>query len=184
MTFHLNVRVAWHDNQWNGAVCNDPLLNSYCLDLERIRSSRLDNKEVQFKGKLFADIAPDDLPPCKAESGAFMNQHQWVRSVEHPYASNKKTQDTHGHLLKTNIPVPPYSTFAVPFYWMLRGNQDELQSQLPQELPPDEEPPFPSPWVFSKSRQRAICELFFGRLTVGRSLVFFYTKSGHPLEEA
>lgn len=184
MTFHLNVRVAWHDNRWNGAVCNDPPLNSYCLDLERIRSSRLDTKEVQFKGKLFADIAPDDLPPCKAESGAFMNQHQWVRSVEHPYASNKKTQDTHGHLLKTNIPVPPYSTFAVPFYWMLRGNQDELQSQLPQELPPDEEPPFPSPWVFSKARQRAICELFFGRLTAGHSLVFFYTKGGHPLEEA
>lgn len=184
MTFHLNVRVAWHDNRWNGTVCNDPLLNSYCLDLERIRSGRLDTKEVQFKGKQFADIAPDDLPPCKAESGAFMNQHQWVRSVEHPYASNKKTQDTHGHLLKTNIPVPPYSTFAVPFYWMLRGNQDELQSQLPQELPPDEEPPFPSPWVFSKARQRAICELFFGRLTAGRSLVFFYTKSGHPLEEA
>ncbi|MBQ0942292.1 ATP-dependent RecD-like DNA helicase [Ideonella sp. 4Y16] len=184
MTFHLNVRVAWHDNRWNGTVCNDPLLNSYCLDLERIRSSRLDLKEVQFKGRLFADIPPDDLPPCKAESSAFMSQHQWVRTVEHPYASNKKTQATHGHLLKTNIPVPPYSTFAVPFYWMLRGNQDELQSQLPQELPPDEDPPFPSPWVFSKARQRAICNLFFGRLTAGRSLVFFYTKSGHPLEEA
>lgn len=184
MTFHLNVRVAWHDNRWNGTVCNDPLLNSYCLDLERIRSSRLDAQEVKFRSRLFADMAPDELPPCKAESGAFMNQQQWVRSVEHPYASNKKTKETHGHLLKTNIPVPPYSTFAVPFYWMLRGNQDELQAQLPQALPPDEEPPFPSPWVFSKARQRAICDLFFGRLTTGRSLVFFYTKSGHPLEEA
>jgi hypothetical protein len=71
--FHLNVRVAWHDNRWNGAVCNDPLTNSYCLDLERIRSSRDDDQEVKFKGKLFADISPDDLPPCKAESGAFMN---------------------------------------------------------------------------------------------------------------
>jgi hypothetical protein len=184
MTFHLNVRVAWHDNRWNGTVCNDPLLNSYCLDLERIRSSRQDSQEVRFRGKLFADMAPEQLPPCKAESAAFMNEHQWVRRVEHPYASNKKTQDTHGHLEPTDIPVPPYSTFAVPFYWMLRGNQEELQSQLPHQLPADEEPPFPSPWVFSKARQRAICELFFGRLTAGRSLVFFYTKSGHPLEES
>jgi hypothetical protein len=184
MMFHLNVRVAWHDNAWNGTVCNEPLLNSYCLDLERIRSSRVDTKEILFRGKLFADIPPDDLPPCKAESGAFMNRHQWVRSVEHPYASNKKTQQTHGHLKKTNIPVAPYSTFAVPFYWMLRGNQEELQSQLPTALPTDEEPPFPSPWVFSKERQRAICELFFGRLTPKKSMVFFYTKSGHPLEEA
>jgi AAA domain/UvrD-like helicase C-terminal domain len=181
--FHLNVRVAWHDSRWNGTVCGDPLSNSYCLDLERIRSSRQDSQEVLLKGKLFADIPPDQLPPCKAEAGAFMNEHRWVRSVEHPYASNKKAQKTHGHLLRTNISVPPYTTFAVPFYWMLRGNQEELQSQLPTALPPDEEPPFFSPWVFSKSRQRALCDLFFGRLTSGKSLVFFYTKSGHPLEE-
>lgn len=71
--FHLNVRVAWHDNRWNGAVCNDPQANSYCLDLERIRSSRDDVQEVKFKGKLFGDISPKDLPPCKAESGAFIN---------------------------------------------------------------------------------------------------------------
>jgi hypothetical protein len=181
--FHLNVRVAWHDNRWNGAVCNDPLTNSYCLDLERIRSSRDDDQEVKFKGKLFADISPDDLPPCKAESGAFMNVDQWVRSAEHPYASNKKAQATHGHLLKTNFTVPPYSTFAVPFYWMLKANQEEIQAELPIPLPPDEDAPFPSPWVFSKERQRALCELFFGRLTPKKSLVFFYTKSGHPLEE-
>src|SRR5205823_758357 len=30
----------------------------------------------------------------------------------------------------------------------------------------------------------ALCELFFGRLKPTRSLVFFYTKSGHPLGEA
>ena len=36
----------------------------------------------------------------------------------------------------------------------------------------------------SKARQEALCELFFGRLTAGKSLVFFYTKSGHPLGEA
>jgi hypothetical protein len=181
--FHLNVRVAWHDNRWNGTVCNAPLTNSYCLDLERIRSSRKDAHEVAIKGREFADIAPDDLPPCIAEGGAFMNQHQWVRSVEHPYANNKKAQETHGHLLRTNIPVPPYSTFAVPFYWMLRNNQEEIEAELPTALPPDVDPPFPSPWVFSDERQRALCDLFFGRLTPGKSLVFFYTKSGHPLEE-
>lgn len=182
--FHLSVRVAWHDNRWNGAVCNDPVRNSYCLDLDRIRRDRRDEVELKFKGKLFADIAPDDLPPCKAEAGAFMNATQWVRSVEHPYANNAKTSATHGHLLKTNIPVPPYTTFAVPFYWMLRNNQESIQNQQPIPLPPDEPPPFPSPWVFSKERQRALCDLFFGRLIPKESLVFFYTKSGHPLEEA
>jgi len=180
--FHLNVRVPWHDNAWNGAVCNDPLANSYCLDLERIRSGRDDAEEIKFSGKSFADIAPDDLPPCRAESAAFMSPHQWVRSVEHPYATIRKTQETHGHLQKTNLPVPAFTTFAVPFYWMLRANADTVQAETPTPLPPDEDPPFPSPWVFSAERQRAISQLFFGRLNAGASLVFFYTKSGHPLE--
>jgi hypothetical protein len=65
--FHLNVRVAWHDDRWNGRVCNDPLSNSYCLDLERIRANRQDAQEVKLRGKMFADISPDDLPPCQAE---------------------------------------------------------------------------------------------------------------------
>ena len=30
----------------------------------------------------------------------------------------------------------------------------------------------------------ALCELFFSRLAVKESLVFFYTKSGHPLDES
>jgi hypothetical protein len=27
---HLTIRMAWHDNKWNGEVCKDPVGNSYC----------------------------------------------------------------------------------------------------------------------------------------------------------
>jgi len=40
MMHHLNVRVAWHDNRWDGHVCRQPALNGFCLDLERIRAER------------------------------------------------------------------------------------------------------------------------------------------------
>jgi hypothetical protein len=180
----LNVRVAWHDNRWNGSVCKNPVANSYCLDLERIRAERNDAVEVTLSGKSFSEIDPSQVPPCRAESGAFMNSTPWVRIVEHPYADNAKTADTHGHLLKTRLTVKPFSTFAVPFYWMLRDHQREIEEAVPTPLPPDEESPFYSPWVFSRDRQEALCELFFSRLTAKKSLAFFYTKGGHPLEEA
>lgn len=181
---HLNVRVAWHDSRWNGTVCRDPAGNSFCVDLERIREARDEVSEVKWAGKRFSELYADDLPPCKAESAAFMNDTEWFRVVNHPYASLTKTKETHGNLQETRIRVPEYSSFAVPFYWMLRQNQEELDGQLPTPLPPDAEPPFPSPWIFSSERQRAIGDHFFGQIAVGRSLVFFYTKSGHPLEEA
>lgn len=181
--FHLNVRVAWHDNRWNGTVCRKPLENSFCVDLERIREERKDSEAV-LGGKWFAELSPDQLPPCKAEGGAFMSSKAWTRVVEHPYAAITKAKATHGHLKKTKLTVEPYSTFAVPFYWMLRQHQEGIDKQLPVPLPPDEDSPFDSPWVFGRARQEKINELFFGRLTKGLSLVFFYTKGGHPLDEA
>ena len=37
MSLHLTVRVAWHQERWNGTVCQQASGNSYCLDLKRIR---------------------------------------------------------------------------------------------------------------------------------------------------
>jgi hypothetical protein len=182
--YHLDVRVAWHDNKWDGTVCRNPCANSFCVDLDRIRLERDDAAEQLLAGKSFAELTPKQHPPCKAESGAFMNSREWIREFNHPYQALSKTQVTHGQLKPTYVKVEPYSTFAVPFLWMLREQQEQIDNSQPEPLPPDEESPFPSPWVFSKKRQEALCELFFGRLTVGKSLVFFYTKAGHPLDEA
>jgi hypothetical protein len=182
--YNLNVRVAWHDNKWDGTVCRNPRANSFCVDLDRIRAERDDAAEQPLAGKHFAELTPNQHPPCKAESGGFMNAREWIREFNHPYQALNKTQATHGQLKPTRIKVEPYSTFAVPFLWMLREQQEKIDNSLPQLLPPDEDAPFNSSWVFSKARQEALCELFFGRLTAGKSLVFFYTKSGHPLDEA
>ena len=113
-----------------------------------------------------------------------MNDREWWRLVQHPYQNIKTTAETHGHLRPTKIRVPAYSTFATPFLWMLRESQDRIDDQMPTALPPDDEPPFKSAWVFGRERQEALASLFFDRLTSQHSLVFFYTKSGHPLDEA
>jgi len=181
MISHLNVRVAWHDNRWSGCVCRSPSANSFCVDLDRIREARNEQAEEAVAGQPFGTLGANELPPCIAESAAFMNDSEWWRVVEHPYQSITRAASTHGHLRPTRVEVPAYSTFAVPFLWMLRESQERIDDSLPVELPPDEEPPFHSPWVFSAARQEALGQLFFGRLTEGRSLITFYTKSGHPL---
>ena len=180
---HLNVRVAWHDNKWDGSVCTNPSGNAFCVDLDRIRAERNDGVEDRLARKWFADLTPDQLPPCTAEAGAFMNSREWVREFVHPYQGIPKARATHGNLKPTRIKVPVYSAFAVPFNWMLRGSQEQLDESLAEKLPPDEASPFDSAWVFSRHRQEVICNTFFGRLTPRQSLVFFYTKSGHPLDE-
>jgi len=70
---HLNLRVAWHDDRWNGHVCRAPSRNSYCLDLDRIRAERDDAAEDKLSGKPFWELKDWQFPPCQADSGAFMN---------------------------------------------------------------------------------------------------------------
>lgn len=178
---HLTLRVAWHDNAWDGAVCRNPSGNPYCLDLDRIRTHRDDAHERALACQPFADIDLDRRPPCAAESGAFMNSQPWIRQFRHPYASLPATARTHGHLRPRLVTVPEYSTFAVPFAWMLRDRTHEIEQSLPSPLASDEDPPFDSPWVFPAERQRDLLHTCFTRITPGKSMVVFYTKAGHPL---
>ncbi|SNS77142.1 UvrD-like helicase C-terminal domain-containing protein [Asanoa hainanensis] len=178
---HLTIRTAWHDSAWNGTVCAHPTANPYCLDLPRIRESRDDAHELAKASRTFDVLGPSGLPPCAGESGGFMNPTPWIREFRHPYTSIPKTQATHGHLLPTVLKVPEYTTFATPFAWMLRSRSATIEERLPEALSPDQEPPFPSPWVFAAARQRELSDACFRQISPDGSLVLFYTKSGHPL---
>jgi hypothetical protein len=123
---HLNLRVAWHDDRWNGRVCRAPSKNAFCIDLDRIRANKDEAKEDSIQGKEFSELTDGSFPPCQADSGAFMNENTWWRTFHHPYQNIEKAKATHGKLVRTVKKVPPYSTFAVPFYWMLRKNQKEI----------------------------------------------------------
>lgn len=182
--FHLTLRVAWHDSRWNGTVCRSPSCNSFCTSLSRIRETRDDAREETLAGRRWEVLPPADLPPCKGESGAFMNPDEWTRRFEHPFASSRQAATTHGHLKPTSVRVPPYSAFAVPYWWMMRSSQQAIDDRRPEPLPPDEDAPFEQAWVFGRARQEALLQLFFGSLVPARSLVFFYCKDGHPLGDA
>jgi hypothetical protein len=180
---HLTQRVAWHDRRWDGAVCDRPGENSFCLALDRIRAQRDDEAENARAGTHWSDLPTAELPPCRAEAGAFMSSREWTRLIGHPYQNQKSTRDTHGHLQPTLIEASAYSTFAVPFSSLMRGKQGEIAERSPEMLPEDREPPFPTNWVFGSLRQEALLERFFQRLKNDSSLVFFYTKEGHPVGE-
>ena len=96
---HLTLRVAWHDNRWNGGICTSPTQNAFCIALDRIREDRRDAQEDALAGTLLSELGPAQMPPCQQESGAFMSDRPWQRVVDHPY--RQKTPETHGHLRPT-----------------------------------------------------------------------------------
>lgn len=177
MIKHLSIRVAWHTNKWNGTICDKPNSNGYCTQLPRIYEEKKDNEE---ENKPWWEIESKDLPPCKAEGGAFMNTKEYRRSFTHPYKHYDKAN--HTHLEPTDFIVPPYSVFSVPFWWMLNKNQQEINKEYP-ELPFNQYAPFNSSWVYDEKRQKAILDLFFNPIVKNKSLIAFYTKTGNPIDE-
>jgi hypothetical protein len=177
MIKHLSIRVAWHDNKWNGTTCCRPNSNGYCTQLPRIYEEK---KEDEVAERPWWEILPTELPPCKAEGGAFMNPKSYKRSFKHPYKEYAKAN--HAHLERTEFEVPEYSVFSVPFWWMLNKNQDQINQEYPS-LPFNQWPKFNSPWVYDEKRQHAILDLFFNPITKNKSLVVFYTKQGNPIDE-
>ena len=69
MTKHLTIRMAWHDNSWNGKVCLNPEGNTYCTGAHSLLSGRIEkNKqtsdEQSLKGQYIqGNFASESVPP-------------------------------------------------------------------------------------------------------------------------
>src|ERR1700730_14602457 len=87
---HLTVRMAWHDNKWNGKVCDNPEGNTYCTGAHSLLSSRIEKrKNTEFESKagvkgqhVAKSFQPNNVPPCYWSVNAFGDKSF---SVEHPH---------------------------------------------------------------------------------------------------
>lgn len=179
---HLSIRVAWHENQWNGTICNHPSENTYCIHLPRINEDKNDGAEEAFAGKHWKELHQMQIPPCKAEGGSFMSEKPYKRVFNHPYYKPNGKDIPHNNLLPTEIDVAPYTSFAVPFWWMLKGNQEEITESYP-DIPQDEKAPFNSPWVYGREKQFKLLKTFFEPIKPGRSVALYYVKGMNPVDE-
>ena len=196
---HLSIRVPWHDNGWNGTVCRNPLANSSCLLLDRIRETRNDDFEVKYAGRRWDQLPEGSVIEvgCHGERGAFMSPFAYRRAIMHAYApKNGKRGPSllHTHFRPTAFEYTEYSAAAIPFRWMSRGNlklmtdpsqnnQDDFdpihQYGIPFDLakePDKEKLGFASPWVQHFDNQRLLLDTFFSAVRNDESLVFFYAK--------
>jgi len=173
---HVSIRVPWHDNGWNGTVCQAPKLNGACLKLKRIADNKQDDEEEKVRGRCIADLEQKQWPPCVPERATFMAPFEFTRVATHPYVET--SPQTHGHFAPTPLRYPAYSAAAVPFRWMLRENMENLGREYQLDVDPDNEPDlgFKTEWVQDKRNQSALLNCFSGHIRPGKSLCFFYAK--------
>ncbi len=173
--YHLSVRVPWHDNQWNGSVCQTPCENTACLALARLQSGRDDETEEVVAGKLLCDIEASQYPLCVEERSFFMAPFELTRKMKHAYSQTSKL---HKDLLPTPLRVPPYAAGCIPFRWMLKQYAWDIASDLDLDCRKEYEPKmdFDTAWIQAFENQEALLTTFFSAIEPEKSLAIFYAK--------
>ena len=172
MTTHLSVRLAWHDRGWDGHVCDKPHENSYCMALEHIRKDRQDDEERRYAGLPLMEVQGYQ-PPCTRDPGAWS-------AVPHRITHNDPLEFR--RLGSVEEIVPPYSVCPTPYRWMREENFRQVCEDHQLTIR-DADKPKEKGWVMEADRQKALLNAFWSRLEPSRSLLFYYTKQGNPVDE-
>jgi exodeoxyribonuclease V alpha subunit len=160
MAKHLTVRMAWHDNCWNGKVCQNPEGNTYCTGAHSLLSGRIEkNKntkvEQENKGKpIQGNFTPESVPPCYWSINAF---------------GDKPFDVEHGHAFaQVNHTVPdkvkPYSIYTWPF--KLSFVHTDKNKEINGNYWPDMEKRI---------------EDFTSKFSKNESIIFFYANYDNPV---
>ena len=194
---HISIRVPWHDQKWDGTVCQCPSRNTSCLKLRNIFESKDERAEESVAGCSIEGLPQEQYPPCVKERGTFMAKFSFSRMHAHPYA--KEWSKTHRHFKSTALYFPAYSAAALPFRWMSRDlvwgckkngqRVDGLVELFPIEglneafEPGEEALGFKSNWVQDHRNHRALLDTFWKPVKPSESLVFFYAKQVPLVED-
>lgn len=161
MPTHITVRMAWHDNRWNGTVCHDPAGNAYCTGSHSLLSDRLAREkvteiEVKKHDKKLDSLMPAYLPPCFWTSSAF-SPHDTKIVHRHPFENYKDEKQI------TQI-LPAHSVLTWPFRLTLNSSTEanKRDGKYPGDL--DER-----------------IDRYISRLKEKESLVFFYLNYDNPV---
>ncbi|MCX8518738.1 MAG: AAA family ATPase [Methylophilaceae bacterium] len=173
MLEHISIRVPWHDNAWQGTICNKPVDNSACLALSRIAEIKREDREMQCAGQRIDELSETDRPACMTERATFMAPFSIPRIVSHPY---RGWSSAHQHILPTPLHMPAFSAATVPYRWMLSKFAWEIAAQRRLDVSKDYELTNTGGWVQAGRNQKALLEGFFASIKEETSLCFFYAK--------
>ena len=174
MAQHISVRVPWHDNGWNGTVCQFPGENNACLRLKNIYENRNDAEEIDICGQCMEHL--EEKLPCIGEGSAFMSDKDLVKTTVHPY--KKSNPATHGHFQDTEIVYPAYSFPSRPFAWLMKSSIQSMQENYGIKIDQSIEPllNFETNWIQERDNHKAIFDYFYGDVIPDQSLVVAYSK--------
>lgn len=164
MAMHMSLRLAWHNDGWNGHICKNPCGNTYCVGQYSYPGTLIaENRDLDFEMKHAGEACA--LHPCKAACGcsvnAFGKDTIQIRVAPPSWWGEQNADDA-------IITLPP-STACTWCYESMYSDDVLNKTGSAQKYDYEE-----------RSRK---AEQYFGQFEEGRSLVFYYGGYSNPFSE-
>ena len=164
MTNHLTLRLAWHDDGWNGHVCRDPESNVYCVGRYSYPGDMI-ARERDLAWESSPDVAGchcsalDGIPPCAYSANAFGTAPIVARNEPPAF------YDPGAEAAEFEVGAATACTWP---YEQMYGDEVKLSGGGRQ---------------YDYEKRLALARQFFADLSPGRSLVFYYANKSNPFSE-
>lgn len=162
MTVHLTARLAWHNDGWNGRICERPDCNTYCVGMRSypgdvVARNRDLDKEMAQAGRPLAKLDGADLPPCIYSVNAFGSEP--IRGYSNP------PDFFRGGAQRTEWDIPEATVCVWPYEAMYVDNVHDEAGRLDND------------------RRSANADAFFAEIENNKSLIFYYANYSNPFSE-
>ena len=160
MTTHITLRLAWHNDGWNGRICKKPAKNSYCVGCssypgEMIREQRNLDWEKKHAGQPIATL--DKQPACMYSASAFSDQPNLVNAAPPSFFKDKTETKV------WEIPASTALTWPYEAMYKLEGVREGKG--------------------FNYDKRLEYADEHFTPLQSDKSLVFYYANYSNPLSD-
>ncbi|RFM35033.1 AAA family ATPase [Chitinophaga silvisoli] len=160
---HFSARLSWHDNGWNGHICEEPLKNVYCTGTYSYPGGMTGKKpfvqkeQAEYAGCNCASIKNNYIPPCCFSINAFGTE-TIAAYAEPPEWYKHKDGITKWNMPPSTISVWPYEEM----YFEDDKNEDG---------------------TFNYDNRLNNVKDFLKQLERNRSLIFYYSNYSNPFSE-
>lgn len=165
MSKHISLRLAWHDDGWNGHVCKEPKKNTYCVGQQSypgdLISKSRDLEWEQEEGVAGCHCSGiDGIPPCSYSINAFGTKS--VKGESNP--PDFFRDDSKG--VEFEIPA---ATACIWPYEQMYADDIKAESSSSQ--------------TYDYSKRLNAAKEFFKEVAPDNSLIFYYANKSNPFSE-
>lgn len=164
MAKHMSIRLAWHDEGWNGHVCKTPCGNSYCVGRHSYPGDLIaGTRDLQFETEHAGE-------PCA--------------QLIHPVACALSINAFGSDLIRAKIDIPSFwgknaaspAIIDLPPYTCCTWCYEEMYNDTVENTGDSRRK-----YDYDKRLEGA--EKYFSQFEAGKSLVFYYAGYSNPFSE-